>query len=456
MDLLDIYERGFSALVHKDEEINMHLASMKKSADKALSLAEDVDLLQEKMANKLVEDIKALDSSSVSTLWVVSILSIFVGLAAAFFLTRMITVPLSQVKDVAWRIAEGDLSEDLNIEQNDEIGVLAQSFKGMVKYIRNVAQSADQISQGDLTSDIKIYSNEDVLSKSFHRMTQNLSVMFTNISKHANKLNNTSDSLSKVFQKMSSNVGSLNEMSNAVAAASEQMSINIDTVSSNTSEMTLTVSEIAKNAEKARKVTTEAVNSADTVSSIVKDLSKSSLEIDKVIEVITEIAEQTKLLALNATIEAARAGDAGKGFAVVANEVKDLAQQTNRATDEIRSKIEAMQNSTNNMVTEVQRISETISNVDDAVSLIATAVEEQSATTQDISQNISQAAMASKQIAKDVSSTSETSTNVHGDTTEISKHAIELAEVGVELIKMVSQFEVAPIELNNGKIEGRN
>ncbi len=119
MDLLDIYERGFSALVHKDEEINIHLASMKKSADKALSLAEDVDILQEKMANKLVEEIKALDSSSVSTLWVVSILSILVGLAAAFFLTRMITVPLSKVKDVAWRIAEGDLSEDLNIEQND-------------------------------------------------------------------------------------------------------------------------------------------------------------------------------------------------------------------------------------------------------------------------------------------------------------------------------------------------
>jgi len=203
------------------------------------------------------------------------------------------------------------------------------------------------------------------------------------------------------------------------------------------------LSEIAKNAEKARQVTAEAVAGTNAVSGMMVGLSTSAEEINKVIDVITEIAEQTKLLALNATIEAARAGDAGKGFAVVAKEVKDLAQQTNEATGTISSNIQAMHDSTQSVVGEIKNISGIINNVNEMVSLIATSVEEQNVTTQDIAENINQAALSSRSIAEDLTKTSSASSSVFNDTTQVNSHALELGEVGQKLIEMVNKFKIA-------------
>lgn len=157
-------------------------------------------------------------------------------------------------------------------------------------------------------------------------------------------------------------------------------------------EMSVTVGEIAKNAELGRKRTDNAVKSAGSAQQSVDQLGAAAAEINKIIDVIVEIAEQTKLLALNATIEAARAGEAGKGFAVVAGEVKDLAKQTNDATADIRKKIAIMHSSTKNTIHEITQISGVIHSVDEIVSTIATAVEQQSSTTIDISKNITSVA----------------------------------------------------------------
>ncbi len=177
----------------------------------------------------------------------------------------------------------------------------------------------------------------------------------------------------------------------AVSTAAEQSQANISAVATATEQMTATVGEIARNSERARTMTQNAVQSAAGASGKVNTLGSAAKEISKVIETIVEIAEQTKLLALNATIEAARAGEAGKGFAVVASEVKELAKQTNSATEDIRSKIEAIQDSTESTVSEIGTINTVINEVNEIVSSIATAVEEQSITTKDIALNISQA-----------------------------------------------------------------
>ncbi|MBN2342349.1 MAG: hypothetical protein JXX29_23155 [Deltaproteobacteria bacterium] len=173
-----------------------------------------------------------------------------------------------------------------------------------------------------------------------------------------------------------------------VSTVSENMGDRVTTVATSTEEMTATVAEIAQSAEQARGIADNAVRSVKQASAMVDSLGVAAKQISNVTETIVEIAEQTKLLALNATIEAARAGEAGKGFAVVANEVKELAQQTNSATSDIRDKIGAIQEATQQTIAEIRGITAVIAEVNDYVASIATATEEQSVTTREITENI--------------------------------------------------------------------
>ena len=189
---------------------------------------------------------------------------------------------------------------------------------------------------------------------------------------------------------------------NGVSAAAEQVSANVATVATAVEEMNASVQEIAQNATQATKVADSAVATASAANATVSELGESSAEIGKVLEVITSIAEQTNLLALNATIEAARAGEAGKGFAVVAGEVKALAVETAKATDEIRARVTAIQADTGSAVTAIEEISQVIDRISELQSTIGSAVEEQTATTQEIARNVSEAAVGTSEIAENV------------------------------------------------------
>jgi methyl-accepting chemotaxis protein len=234
------------------------------------------------------------------------------------------------------------------------------------------------------------------------RQQEHLRATFAGVTQHAQALGSASEELAANSQQMVSNAEETATQAGVVSAAAEQVSKNVQTVATGTEEMSASIKEIAKNAQDAAKVAATAVNTAETANATVSKLGESSAEIGKVIKVITSIAQQTNLLALNATIEAARAGEAGKGFAVVANEVKELAKETAKATEDISQKIEAIQGDTKRAVIAITEISTVINKINDYQNTIASAVEEQTATTNEITRNVAEAAKGSKEIAQNI------------------------------------------------------
>lgn len=260
------------------------------------------------------------------------------------------------------------------------------------------------------------------------------------VEKNAASLGGASEELANVSQEMAMNAGETSTQANVVSAASEHVSRNIQSVASATEEMSASIREIARNASEATKVATTAVQVADRADTTIAKLGESSAEIGKVIKVITAIAQQTKLLALNATIEAARAGEAGKGFAVVANEVKELAKETAKATEDIGQKIEAIQGDTQRAVEAIRQIGAIISQINDIQSTIASAVEEQTATTKEISSNLAEAARGSAEIAHNVTSVAASAQSTSQGANDTRRAATEFARLAADLQALVEQF----------------
>lgn len=226
----------------------------------------------------------------------------------------------------------------------------------------------------------------------------------------------------------------------SASAASEQASKNVETVASATEELSKSIDEIGRHVQDASRMTQQAVDEADRTNTTIQDLGEASNEIGQVIKVITSIAQQTNLLALNATIEAARAGEAGKGFAVVANEVKELARQTARATEEISGKIEAIQKSTGVAVDAIQSIGESIGRINEISGTIASAVEEQTAATGEISRNVTEASRGTSEVSSNITSVSQAADESGRGANDILTAATSLGEESARLDDVTNEF----------------
>ncbi len=279
-----------------------------------------------------------------------------------------------------------------------------RTLDAVIEPVKEASVILSKIAAGDLSARVQGQYRGDHarIKDDLNKMATTLQESFRTIGQNAQALASSSEELTAVSHQMAGNAEETATQANVVSAASEQVSRNVATVASGGEQMQSSIREIAKNANEAARVAKNAVHSANTTNVTVGKLGESSTEIGNVIKVITSIAQQTNLLALNATIEAARAGEAGKGFAVVANEVKELAKQTAKATEEISQKIEAIQGDTKAAVGAIGEITSVINQINDISNAIASAVEEQTVTTNEINRSMAEAARGVGAITKNI------------------------------------------------------
>jgi methyl-accepting chemotaxis protein len=323
----------------------------------------------------------------------------------AVVVTRMIVRPLRQVSTVLEAVADGDLTRDADVDpaQQDELGQMAGSLRRAAASLRT--------SVGDL-------------------------------SRHAVALGDAAGQLAATSSHSNASSEAGARQATLVADSAALMSTNISSVAAGAEEMSASIREISHGATQAAGVAARAVDITTATSAVMAKLGDSSAEIGNVIKVITQIADQTNLLALNATIEAARAGESGKGFAVVATEVKDLAQETAKATEDISRRVSTIQADTAGAVAAISEISETIAQINDFQATIASAVEEQTAVTNEMSRSVAEAAGAGGQVANTINDVASSVQQTSVGVSEAHQAAGRLTQMSAELGHIVARFKV--------------
>ncbi|GAB48381.1 methyl-accepting chemotaxis protein [Mobilicoccus pelagius] len=312
----------------------------------------------------------------------------------------------------------------------------------VLRTVRTVLDSVTAMGKGDMRVPAHVEANDEIgdMARALDTSRESMRAVLQEVGNASATVAAASEQLTATATQMRSTASLSAERAGSAASAAGDVSSNVHTVAAGTEEMTASIREISKNANDAAGVAASAVQVADRTNTTVAQLGTSSAEIGQVVKAITSIAEQTNLLALNATIEAARAGEAGKGFAVVANEVKDLAQETSKATEDIGRRVEAIQVDTEAAVAAISEIGSIIAQINDTQATIASAVEEQTATTNEMGRNVSDASTGATQIAAYVGEVSQASAETTQAATDTSHAAQELAGRAHELQTLVGRF----------------
>jgi methyl-accepting chemotaxis protein len=347
-------------------------------------------------------------------------------------LTRGVTGPLrGMVRDMQ-KLAAGDFNVVLpGLGRRDEIGAMAHAVEQFkVKAVERARHEAEQEDAAKRKAASERKAEMLRLAEGFESAVGDIVTAVSQLS----------DELEGAASTLTGNADTTRQLSDVVAGASREASVNVQSVAHATHELTSSVSEISRHVQESSRIATDAVRQADMTDSRIAELSKAATRIGNVVKLITDIAEQTNLLALNATIEAARAGEAGKGFAVVAAEVKTLATQTAKATDDIGAQIAEMQAATQVSVSAIKEIGTTIGRISEIAMVIATAVEQQSATTGEIARNVDNAARSAAQVATNIGDVNRAASETGAASSRVLGSAKVLSNEGTKFKRAVESF----------------
>ena len=425
------YETGVRDGLRLDGEIGVLLRDV--ISVEGAQIDEDAETLR----NAAIAQERAIDAEVHATIANAETLAlamgaggILLGLGLAWLIGNGIARPIVAMTAAMRRLADGDKSLEVPArDRGDEIGGMAAA----VEIFRRNAIEMDRMTEAQRAEDARKAARQEAIETNIAGFQEKVGTILGTLASASTEMQHTAGTMSATAEETA-------RQATAVAAASEEATVSVQTVASATEELAASVEEIGRQVDQSQRIAGDAVQQVEATHGTVQGLADAAERIGDVLKLISDIADQTNLLALNATIEAARAGEAGKGFAVVASEVKNLANQTARATEDISSQISGIQGATGNAVKAIQGIGGVISQVSEIASAIAGAVEEQSAATQEIAQNVQQAATGTSEVSANISGVSEAASDTGAASAQVLSTAGDLARQAETLRTEVDTF----------------
>jgi len=391
--------------------------------------------VEDKVADDLMTQTHGIQADAQSTFYMLLVFTLALLAITAimvYTIVRSITTPIAGITKVMDVLSSGNKTVEIEgADRGDEIGEMAAA----VEIFKENMLKADELTEAQLREAEGKEQHAKYLEEVASKFETSVKTVLNEVESASNTMKMTAEGMSHTAEETS-------QQSTTVAAAAEEASTNVQTVASAAEELSSSIHEISRQVQQSTSVAGNAVEEAGRANDMVQGLVNSANKIGEVVELITDIAEQTNLLALNATIEAARAGEAGKGFAVVASEVKNLANQTAKATDEIGAQINGIQTSTKDSVLAIESITKTISEMSEITSAIAAAVEEQGAATSEIARNVEQASIGTRDVTVNITSVNKAADETGGAAREVMTAVESLTQGSKRLSEEVQQFLV--------------